>query len=315
MEYIKPFSQLSKADIGTGGGKGASLGELAQAGFPIPSGFVIRADAFRQFLHANDLETKIAAQLAGVNLHDTATVTQASEAIRARIDTAPISSKLAATIRENFTQLGSTFVAVRSSATAEDSNAASWAGELESYLYSTETTLLSNIKRCWGSLYTPRAIFYRTEKGMVGTDVSVAVVIQTMVASEVSGICFTVHPVTENPNQLIIEAGWGLGEAIVGGLITPDSYIIDKTTWEIINTHIAEQSRMVVHNPAGGTHETDVLVARRKQRKLSNHRVLELARLAKKIEDHCARPQDIEWAWVDKKFWITQSRPITTLQK
>ncbi len=313
MEFTKTFNQIDKCDAAIAGGKGASLGEMTQSGLPVPPGFVILADGFTNFLEANQLYAGIAAELTRVNIHDTNSVERASETIRAMIDATPIPGELGMAIEKDHSQLNTKFVAVRSSATAEDSSTASWAGELESYLYTTQENLLGNVKKCWSSLYTPRAIFYRTEKGMANTFVAVAVVIQTMVAAEVSGICFTVHPVTKDTNQLIIEAGWGLGEAIVGGMITPDSYVLDKTSWNILDTYIAEQSIKIIQDPRGGTHEVAVAAHDQERQKLSNEHVVELAKLCKKIEDHYGWPQDIEWALADGTLWVLQSRPITTL--
>ena len=313
MELIRLFNQISKHDAAIAGGKGASLGEMTQAGMPVPPGFVILADSFNQFLEENQLHAGIAAELAKVNLHDTNSIEQASETIRAMFDAMPIPEAISRNILEQYKLLDAKFIAVRSSATAEDSSSASWAGELESYLYTTDKMLIENIKKCWSSLYTPRAIFYRIEKGLDTTPVAVAVVVQTMIPSEVSGICFTVHPVTKDLNQLIIEAGWGLGEAIVGGMITPDSYIVDKTNWTILDTYLSEQSMKIIAKPGGGTQEVSADQDEREKQKLSPTQILKLAKLAKQIEDHYGCPQDIEWAFADAKLWIVQSRPITTL--
>lgn len=311
--YIKPFSQLGKNDGGIAGGKGASLGEMTQAGIPVPPGFVILADAFRHFVESNGLQTQIQGELDKVDIANTATVERASVRIRAIFEAATLPQDLEKEINLAFEELDANFVAVRSSATAEDSSTASWAGELESYLYTNAQTLLVNVMRCWSSLFTPRAIFYRAEKGLHEADVAVAVVVQKMIASEVSGICFTVHPVTKDPNQLIVEAGWGLGEAIVGGMITPDSYVVDKTTDKIIDTYISEQNKKIVPLAIGGTDEEIIAPAEREQQKLSPERIIEIAKLCKKIEAHYGVPQDIEWALAEGKFWIVQSRPITTL--
>jgi len=186
--YLLPFTKLDKTSVGLAGGKGASLGEMTQAKIPVPAGFVVLALAFDQFLKETDLNVEIEALLKKVNKKDVNSVDRASSEIRALIVKAKFPTDLAQEILKEFGKLKAGFVAVRSSATAEDSSSASWAGELESYLNTDRKNLLANVKNCWSSLFTPRAIFYRIEKGLHKTKVSVAVVVQTMVQSEVSGI-------------------------------------------------------------------------------------------------------------------------------
>lgn len=312
-EFILPFSKISKKDVGACGGKGASLGEMTAAGINVPPGFVITAQAFEKFLADMDINIEIDAALKKVNPKNTESVEEASEILQQLIRGAPTSKDLEKEILENFRKLKAPLVAVRSSATAEDSKIDSWAGELESYLNTIEKTLLQNVKNCWASLFTPRAIFYRLERGFGGKKVLVAVVVQKMVQSEVSGICFTVHPVTRDKNQMIIEAGWGLGEAIVGGLITPDSYVLNKKTWEIIDINVSEQGKMIVRKGAGGTAEAKVPAAKKNKQKINGKQIVELAKLCAKIEKHYKFPCDIEWAMEKGKFYVVQSRPITTL--
>jgi phosphohistidine swiveling domain-containing protein len=214
-------------------------------------------------------------------------------------------------------------VAVRSSATAEDSASAAWAGQLESFLNTDRKHLLENVQKCWASLYTPRAIFYGFEKGFHGSGqrqrtndqgyLSVAVVVQQMVQSEISGIAFSVHPVTQDTNQLIIEAGYGLGEAIVSGQITPDSYVVTKEPVEITDKNISAQDRMLIRANKGGNEWVTVDSSQANNAKLSDQQILELSRLIIKIESHYGFPCDIEWAFANDQFYITQSRPITTL--
>lgn len=311
-QFIKFFEDLDKNDVGVAGGKGASLGEMLKAGIPVPPGFVVTADAFERFLGETDLHAEIQAQLDKVNHEDTNSVEGASVKIRAIIDATPVPKDLKKLFEENYKKLGAEFVAVRSSATAEDSKTASWAGELESYLFTTEKTLLANIKKCWSSLFTPRAIFYRFEKKLHDSKVSVAVVVQKMVNSDISGIIFTVHPVTKDPNQMVIEAGWGLGESIVGGMITPDTYIVDKSNWTLLDTFESEQDFKIIFKPGGGTQEVKP-ADHEHGRKLSDKKVIAIAKLAKKIEDHYAMPMDIEFAIEQGETYIVQARPITTL--
>ena len=228
MSFTRHFAEVGKDDAATAGGKGASLGEMTQAGIPVPPGFVVLASASEQFLEEANLAQELHSILDRVNRDDMRSVEHASESIQSLILGAAMPEDIAGEITEGFEKLGAQYVAVRSSATAEDSSSAAWAGQLDTFLNTTRADLLKNVQRCWASLFTPRAIFYRFEKGMHGTHISVAVVIQTMIQSEVSGIAFSVHPVTEDRNQLIIEAGFGLGEAIVSGQVTPDSYVVEK---------------------------------------------------------------------------------------
>jgi len=313
VELIKSFNQLGKGDAALAGGKGASLGEMTQAGIPVPPGFVVLAGTFERFIEEVDLVQEIDAILHTVDPAAMHTVEHASEKIQALILQAQMPADIAAEIQTNFAALGAEFVAVRSSATAEDSAAAAWAGQLDSYLNTTKDTLLINVQRCWASLFTPRAIFYRFEKELHTQKISVAVVVQTMVASEVSGIAFSVHPVTEDRNQLIIEAGWGLGEAIVSGQITPDSYVVEKSPRRIVDTNVATQTRGLYRASTGGNEWRDIAESMASQQVLSNEQVLELADLVIKIEKHYGFPCDIEWAYEGGKFYIVQSRPITTL--
>jgi pyruvate,water dikinase len=253
--FTKNFGQLSKKDVSLAGGKGASLGEMFGAlrrgsgqaqEIPVPPGFVVLAGAFDKFLVEADLLVEIQSKLEKINSKDINSIDRASSEIRDLINDAKFPEDIGKEILKDFDELNAKFVAVRSSATAEDSSVASWAGELESYLNTNRNKLLDAVKKCWASLFTPRAIFYRFEKKLSKKSVSVAVVVQKMVESEISGICFTVHPVTEDRNQIVIEAGWGLGEAIVGGKITPDTYVIDKKDWCVMDVNLGGQKKMIV---------------------------------------------------------------------
>ena len=314
MQYTLPFAKLSKKSVAIAGGKGASLGEMTRAKIPVPPGYVVLADTFERFLKEADILDDIKAELNKVNYKDTNSVDKASNIIRDIIDDTKVPKNVAEEILKPFASLKTKFVAVRSSATAEDSKTASWAGELETYLYVTKKDLIEKVKKCWSSLFTPRAIFYRHEKKLINAKVSVAVVIQKMVNSEISGITFTVHPVTKDKNQMISEAGWGLGEAIVSGSITPDSYIVDKKENLVMDVAISEQNKMIVQKGAsGGSKTVNVPKSKQAKQKLSCSQIIKLARLCQKIEKHYKHPQDIEWAIEKNKIYITQSRPITTL--
>jgi phosphoenolpyruvate synthase/pyruvate phosphate dikinase len=295
MQFIKDFKNVSKNDVEIAGGKGSSLGAMTKMGLLVPSGFVILSNTFEKFLEAADLNVAINAILHSVNKKEMHAIENASKKIKALILQAEIPEDITKEIRKYFKKLGTRYVAVRSSATAEDSANAAWAGQLESYLNTTAKNLLENVRKCWASLFTPRAIFYRLEKKLHYQKISVAVVIQKMVKSEVSGVIFSVHPVTQNKHQLIIEAGFGLGEAVVSGKITPDSYIVDKNDWYIVDKHINTEKN------------------EQKIQKLSDGEIIKLAKLAVKIEKAFGFPVDVEWAKEKDNFYITQSRPITTM--
>ncbi len=331
MELIRDFKKISKEDANLAGGKGASLGEMIMAGVPVPQGFVVLSSAFVRFLEETDLNVEIDAILHKVNHQEIHTVDKASEQIQELIMSVKMPKDIEKEIKSSFKKLGAKYVAVRSSATAEDSLSASWAGQLDTFLNTTEKDLIKNIQKCFASLFTPRAIFYRFEKKLHKTMISVAVVVQEMVESEVSGIAFSVHPVTEDKNQLIIEAGFGLGEAIVSGQITPDSYVVEKAPLRIIDKNISEQARWLIrankrideksktgfaprNSSVGGNVWTDLPKEKGESQKLSDKQILELSELILKIEKHYGFPCDIEWAFSDGKFYITQSRPITTLK-
>ncbi len=353
--HIKTFGQISKKDVDIAGGKGASLGEMTKAGLPVPQGFVVVAGAFDRFLEETEIEADIEALLKKVNHKDVNSVDKASAEIRRMILDEVIPEDLQKEIMEAYHQLFkksptspnpssgrrgiNQFVAVRSSATAEDSSVASWAGELETYLNVTEKNVIASVKKCWSSLFTPRAIFYAFEKGFyktkkspsphpsrpsfakatadkqgrgINTRISVAVVVQKMVQSEVSGISFTVHPVTKDKNQMVVEAGFGLGEAIVGGMITPDTYIVHKNNFSILDINVSEQTFAIVREKTGNRNKKLDKATGGKQ-KLTGKQIVEIAKICKNIETHYGKPQDIEWAFENGKFYITQSRPITML--
>jgi len=291
MKFIKSFKETNKKDVALAGGKGANLGEMAKIGIPVPPGFVVLASAFERFLEETDINVEIKAMWSRINIEDIESVEEGSEILRDLILRAKMSKEIEKEILDAFGVLKAKYVAVRSSATAEDSKIDSWAGELETYLNTTQKNLIENVKKCWASLFTPRAIFYRFKRNLQKKQVQVAVVIQKMIQSDVSGVCFTVHPVTKDRNQMIIEAVRGLGEVLVQGKVTPDSYVIEKDSLKIL----------------------DINVPAKERQKLSEKQIKELAKLCIKIENHYKDPQDIEWAFEKNKFYIVQTRPITTL--
>lgn len=337
MQHLKFFSHITKKDVAIAGGKGASLGEMTSAFAkamadknahnPVPPGFVVLASAFDRFIEETNLKEEIRARLGEVDPADTNTVDRASNVLRDVIHDTPMPKDLTDEILKAFDELGAEHVAVRSSATAEDSAVASWAGELETYLNTTRENVVERVRNCWSSLFTPRAIFYRHEKNLIDHYVSVAVVVQKMIQSEISGIAFTVHPVTEDYDQMIIEAGYGLGEAIVSGQITPDSYVVSKSSMSIVDIYVGQQTRKLMKTK----HKTQTTKPTKKKddvsnewvevgkegekQKLTGKQIIEVATVCKQIEDHYKFPCDIEWAMGGGKIYITQSRPITTLKK
>ena len=313
MSLIKTFKEITKSDTMIAGGKGASLGEMARARISVPPGFVILSDAFEKFLKETDLNVEIDSILHSIDRREIHTIENASEKIKALILSAETPKDINKTVKENFKKLNSQFVAVRSSATAEDSSTAAWAGQLESYLNTTKVNLLENVKKCWASLFTPRAIFYRFEKELHKQKISVAVVVQKMVNSEKSGVAFSVHPVTQDKNQVIIEAGFGLGEAIVSGQITPDSYVVEKQPRRIIDKNIQMQSKGLYRSEKSGNEWRDIPKEQGEKQVLSDAEIMKLSEIILQIENHYGFPCDIEWAYEKNKFYVVQSRPITTL--
>lgn len=309
--YIHKLSELSKDSTAQAGGKAASLGELINAGIQVPDGFIVTTEAFDDFLSETDLLQEIKSELSDVDKSIIHTIENAANNIQGLILKQDVPENLVAKLLEEFKALGSEYVAVRSSATSEDGKDHAWAGQLDSYLNVTEENLVESIQKCWASLFTPRAIFYRFENGLQDADVSVAVVVQTMVQSKKSGIAFSVHPITEDVNQMVIEAGFGLGEAIVSGQITPDSYVVSKKDTAVIDVNVNKQTKALYKGSEGN--DWKELGKEGTDRVLSDDNVSELSKLIVEIEKHYSSPQDIEWAYADGKFYITQSRPITTL--
>ena len=313
MQWIRSLTEVTQRDVLVAGGKGASLGEMIHAGIPVPPGFVLTAQTFDHVLSSHGAKSEVAARCAQINIEDMNSVEQTSEILQGVIQGISISEEIAAEIYEAFDALHTDVVAVRSSATAEDGVTASWAGELETYLNTPRDQVIEHIKKCWASLFTPRALFYRCEKQLSANEISVAVVIQKMVQSEIAGVAFTVHPVTEDPDQMIIEAVFGLGEALVGGYVTPDSYIVSKKSCAILEIHTGMQKKKLVRGKQGNVWID--LDEEGSRQKLSEMDISTLAELCKKIESHYGFPCDIEWAYHNGRWYMTQSRPITTLKK
>ena len=326
QKLILWFEELGREDIPLVGGKNANLGEMLKAGIPVPPGFAITAYAYKRFIE----ETGIAQQIYKIieetvtDKNDPKQYEEASKKIRALIESTPMPDYLAEEIKQAYRELSNrtnvvnVSVAVRSSATAEDLPDASFAGQQETYLnVSGEDNLLEKTVKCWSSLFTPRAIFYRTQKGFRHEDVLISVGVQKMVNAKAAGVMFTLNPVTGDRNQIVIEANWGLGESVVSGAVTPDYFVVDKNTMQIIERKIVKKTVEYVRDPeTGETIHAEVPLERQEIPCLTDEEILKLAELGKKIEEHYGRAQDIEWA-IDRDLpfpenvFIVQSRPET----
>ncbi len=308
------LSDVDKNDIPVVGGKAANLGELMRIEIPVPDGFVVDARTFRDFISRTGLKDRIYSSLKGLDVENTEELNRVSEEIRRMISEAKIPEEIEAEIRRAYRELGDgkdVFVAIRSSATAEDLPSASFAGQQDTYLnVKGEDNVVEKVKACWGSLFTPRAIYYRVQKGFRHEDVSIAVVVQKMVNSEKSGVMFTSHPVT-GEKKCIIEAVFGLGEAIVGGLVTPDTYVYDRVKRTLEDVKIADKKFMIVRK--NGNEKVE-LGEKGKERVLSDDEIKRLVDLGELIEEHYGKPQDVEWAIESGEVYIVQSRPITTIK-
>ncbi len=325
MKVVVWFNEIGKDDIALVGGKGANLGEMARAGFPIPPGFVVTADAYFYFIEQTGIRERIAELLKDLDVENTEELEKRTAEIRKLIESTPMLPEIAVEIKNAYARLAELvgasvlrdppFVAVRSSATAEDLPDASFAGQQATYIYvKGPDAVIEHVKKCWASLFTARATYYRAKQGFDHMKVGLAAVVQKMVDSEVSGIMFTAHPVTGEP-KIIIEAGWGQGEALVSGMVTPDRYIVDKNTFQILEKHIAEQKEMIVRGPGGGSQKVEVPPDMRKKQKLPDDKIVALAKIGAQIEKHYGHPQDIEWAMEKGRLYIVQSRNITTIGK
>jgi len=320
------FENLRKTDIPSAGGKNANLGEMLNAGIPIPPGFAITAYAYQKFIEETEISEKMYTILDETikDVNEPKQFEEASKKIRQLIESTPMPTDIEDAIRHAYEELckrlntNGVFVAVRSSATAEDLPDASFAGQQETYLnVKGADELIENSVKCWSSLFTPRAIFYRVQKGFEHKKVLISIGVQRMVNSKVAGVMFTINPVTGDPDQIVIEGNYGLGESVVSGAVTPDDYVVDKSTLKIIERRVAKKILQYIRDPnTGKTVHAEVPPEKQEQQCLSDEEILELVELAKRIDKHYGTPQDIEWA-VDQDLpfpenvFIVQSRPET----
>jgi len=317
MPNVLWLEEIKKEDIIAVGGKGASLGEMAAIGLPVPRAFVVTAQAFRRFLVEAGIEEEIFRRLERLDVDDTAALESVSREVQDIVLNAAMPDYIRQEIADAYARMdgGETVVAVRSSATAEDLPDASFAGQQETFLNIVgEEALLDAVHRCWASLYGARAIYYRAKQGFDDRSVNIAVVVQELIRSEKAGVMFTSHPVTGEP-LTIIEASWGLGEAVVSGSVSPDNYVFDLRTERVVDRLIAEKDIMIVPDGQHGTKTIKTPAEKRLAPVLSDEEVARLAMLGKIAEDHYGVPQDIEWAIVGDEIYILQSRPITTIKQ
>jgi pyruvate,water dikinase len=318
------FSQIGKEDIPLVGGKGANLGEMTRIGMPVPNGYVVTAPAFYAFLDATGLRPKIRELLEKLNTDDTKKLQETALAVQALVKKAKMPEDIAKDIAKAYHQLSSkdVYVAVRSSATAEDLPDASFAGQQATFLNVIGAEqVIHAVQSAWASLFEARAIFYRVEQKFDHFKVGIAVPVQRMVEAEVAGIMFSLDPITNNTNIVTIEAVWGLGETIVSGAITPDHYEVDKQTWQIIKKEVVKQEWQLVRSAKKdnkslheANHKLPVSVGWQRKQKLEDDKIIELAKLSVKLEQHYKHEQDSEWAYADHTVYLVQTRPVTTIK-
>ncbi|TFF95889.1 MAG: phosphoenolpyruvate synthase [Promethearchaeota archaeon] len=316
MEDILWFEDIGEDDLNLVGGKGLNLGLMVKQDFPIPPGFVITAETYFEFIEETNIKSKIKKILNDLDIEETEKLQDASEKIKDFILGEDFTEELKSSFMDAFDKLKEDseeiYLAVRSSATAEDLPDASFAGQQDTYLGVDKDNYLEAVKKCWASLFTARAIYYRENNDFDHMKVGIAVIVQKLIDAEVAGVVFTQHPST-GEDIVIIEAGFGLGEAVVSGSITPDTYEVDPDGWSIKNKEISTQSFKVVRE-GNETKEVELTKEEGKKQKLPDEEIEELAKICKDIEEYYEEGQDIEWAFSDD-LYIVQSRPITTIKK
>jgi pyruvate, water dikinase len=321
------LEDVGKDDIPLVGGKCANLGELTAKGIQVPPGFAVTAEAFRRFLEETRIGEVIHKTLSNSNgSKDPKQYEEASEEIRKILESAPMPEDIAGSVKNAYRELcektgdKNVTVAVRSSATSEDLPDASFAGQQDTFLnVCGEDQLVHYVQKCWGSLYTPRAIFYREEKGFPHEKVLISVGVQKMVQSKSSGVAFTLDPVNGDPSKIVIESTWGLGEALVAGIVRPDRFIVDKGTMQLVHKEIVPKMIEHVPNEKGLTNQSEVPAERRNVSSLTDDEVIKIAKTAVDIEDHYGTPQDIEFALehgpAGSSIYVVQTRPETFWSK
>jgi pyruvate,water dikinase len=314
------FNEVTKKDVPLVGGKGANLGEMTNAGIPVPPGFIVTSTAYFVFLQKTKLTGKIRQLLEPLDVNDSKQLQKIAAQVRQIISDAPMPPDISLEIKKAYKKMGSGLVAVRSSATAEDLPDASFAGQQRTFLnIQGADEVVNAVQGCWASLFEARAVFYRVQQKYDHFKVGIAVPVQKMVQSEASGVMFTIDPVTNDKSKVVIEAVFGLGEAIVSGEVTPDLYVVDKKRRRIVNKKIAKQEWQLVRNPTAEGAETNVQMPlpkiKQNRQKVTDNEIVQLAELGKQLEKHYRFPQDIEWAKEKGKIYLVQTRPVTTIKE
>ena len=313
------FNEVTKEDVASVGGKGANLGEMTNAHIPVPPGFIITANTYFDFLEKSKITDKLRHLLKPLDTGNSKQLQQIAAEVKQVIMNAPMPPETAREIKDAYVKIGGGLVAVRSSATAEDLPEASFAGQQSTFLnINGEEEVVAAVHECWASLFEARAIFYRHQQGFDHFKVGIAVPVQKMVQSEASGVMFTLEPVTSDTSRIAIEAVLGLGEMIVSGDVTPDTYIISKDGLKITSKKIAPQEWKLVRNDVAKGKEVNIKVLltpeEQARQKISDADIITLAKLGKQLEEHYQFPQDIEWAKEDQEIFIVQTRPVTTIR-
>jgi pyruvate,water dikinase len=310
--YVLSFQEIDRSKLMAVGGKGANLGELSGIrGISVPAGFCVTTKAYKEITGNNQELNKLLDELSRFKADEREKIRETSAKIRAVIEGIPISKDITAAITRYLTKTGDAW-AVRSSATAEDLPTASFAGQQDTYLNITgETAILKHISRCWASLFTERAVIYRLQNGFDHRKVQLSVVVQQMIFPQVAGIMFTADPVTSNRKVLSIDASFGLGEALVSGLVNADNYKV--CNGKVTDKQISTKKLAIYALKEGGTKEQPIEPQNQDRQALTDEQVLQLESIGRQIEAHFGSPQDIEWCLMDDTFYIVQSRPITTL--
>jgi pyruvate, water dikinase len=310
-----PFSEITRNDVPIAGGKGANLGDMVRAGLPVPPGYVITSNTYRKIFQSSGLEEKICAMLEKIDRRDNQALMAIEKEIRPMFENLVLDCELCSEILEQYHALGENVpVAVRSSATAEDLAGASFAGQQNTYLnVYGDDELIRTVLKCWSSLFTCQAIYYRCCKGFDDIKVSMAVVVQKMLNTDKAGVIFTVDPVSRNPYTMVIEGVYGLGEGIVSGTITPDHFKVDRETMEIRFQYKAPKGLMFTRDSGCGIVEIPVPDGLHEKPVLNETELELLVNMGNQVEAHFGSPQDIEWGAENDEFFLLQSRPITTL--
>ncbi|MGN6567498.1 MAG: PEP/pyruvate-binding domain-containing protein, partial [Flavipsychrobacter sp.] len=312
--FVLSFREVDKTKLRLVGGKGANLGELIEIeDIHVPEGFCITTEAYKRIIESTTEISQLLDQLSLLNAADQNAIGILSNEIRSEIERVNIPEDIKEAICQYISRLGEADAyAVRSSATAEDLPNASFAGQQDTYLNIIGIeAILKHVSKCWASLFTERAIIYRIQNGFDHRKVQLAVIIQRMVLPEVSGILFTADPITGNRKALSIDASYGLGEALVSGLVNPDVYKVYKG--KISDKKIASKKLAIYGLKNGGTRKQEIETGQQNRQALTDRQILELEHIGRKIEAHFGQPQDIEWCLANNIFYIVQSRPITTL--